>query len=70
MILSGSRGEEVGGEWMQLHNEYIINVYSSMNVVTVNILRSEHGTLMGEMRKENKNLVGKPEGKKLRERRE
>jgi hypothetical protein len=28
---------------------------------------SEHGTLMGEMRKAYKNLVGKAEGKKLRE---
>jgi hypothetical protein len=69
VILSESRGEEVGGKWRQLHNEYIINVYSSMNIVTVNIVRSEHGTLMGEMRKAYKNLIGKPEGKNLRERR-
>jgi hypothetical protein len=64
VILSGSRGEKVGRERRQLHNEYIINVYSSMNIFTVNIVRSEYGTLVGEMRKAYKNLVEETDGEK------
>jgi hypothetical protein len=64
----GPKRDEVTGEWRKLHNEELHNLYSSPdNIRHVKSRRMRwagHVARMGEERKVNKVLVGKPEGKK------
>jgi hypothetical protein len=56
------------GEWKRLHNEELIDLYSSPNIVRVIKSRrmrwAGHVARMGERRGAYKVLVGKPEGRK------
>jgi hypothetical protein len=56
------------GEWRKLHNEELHNLYSFPNIIRQNKSRrmrwAEQVERMGEDRKVNKVLVGKPEGKR------
>jgi hypothetical protein len=64
--------DEVTGEWRKLHNEELNDLYSSTNIVRViksRRIRSErHVARKGERKGVYRVLVGKPEGKKPRER--
>ena len=64
-----SERNEVTGECRKLHNEEIIDLYSSPNIVRVIKSRrmrwAEHVARMGERRGVYRVLVGKPEGKRL-----
>jgi hypothetical protein len=64
----GPKRNEVTGEWRELHNEELHNLYSSPDIirqVKSRIMRwAEHVTCMRQERKVYKILVGKPEGKK------
>jgi hypothetical protein len=70
----GPKGDEVTGEWRELHNEKLHNLYSSPNIIrqiTSRRLRwAGHVERMGEERKVHTVLVEKPEIKNhLEERR-
>jgi len=60
--------DEVAGEWRRLHNEELIDLYSSPNIVRVIKSRrmrwAGHVARMGEDRGVYMVLVGKPEGKR------
>ena len=60
--------DEVTGEWRRLHNEELIDLYSSPNIVRVlksrRIRWAGHVARMGEERWAYRFLVGKPEGKR------
>jgi len=64
----GTRRDEVKGEWMNLHNEEINNLYSSPNIVRVIKSRrmrwAGHVARMGEEKAVYRVLVGKPEGRR------
>jgi hypothetical protein len=64
----GPKRDEVTGEWRKLHSEELHILYSSPNIIRqINFWRmrwAEHVSCMGEERKVNKVLVGKPEGKR------
>ena len=64
----GPKRDEVTGEWRQLHNEELNDLYSSPNVVRViksrRIRWAGHVARMGEKRGVYRVLVGKPEGKR------
>jgi len=64
----GPRRYEVTGEWRRLHNEELIDLYSSPNIVRVIKSRRmrcvKHVARMGE-KGVYRFLVGKPEGKRL-----
>jgi hypothetical protein len=64
----GPRRDEVTGEWRKLHNEELIVLYSSPNIVRVIKSRrmrwAGHVARMGEERGAYRLLVGKPEGKR------
>ena len=63
----GPRRDEVTGEWRRLHNEELIGLYSSPNIVRVKSRRMRwagHVARMGEERGAYRVLVGKPEGKR------
>jgi len=66
--ISGSRRDEVKGEWRRLHNEELNDLYSSPSIVRVIKSRrmrwAGHVVRMGEERGAYRVLVGKPEGKK------
>jgi hypothetical protein len=70
MRIFGSRRDEVTGELRKLHNEELNDMYSSPS--TVRVIKSRrmrwagHVARMGERRGVYRNLVGKPEGKRLR----
>ena len=59
------RRDEVTGEWRRLHNEELINLYSSLNIVRVIKSRrmrwAGHVARMGEKRGVYRVLMGKPE---------
>ena len=65
----GSQRDEVTGEWRKLHDEELIDPYSSTNVIWVIKSRrigwAGHVARMGERRGVYRVLVGKPEGKRL-----
>ena len=64
----GPRRDEVTGEWRRLHNEELIDLYSSPNIVRVIKSRrmrwAGHVARMGEERGAYRVLVGKPAGKR------
>ena len=68
----GPRRDEVTGEWRRLHNEELIDLYSSPNIVRVIKSRrmswAGHVARMGEERGVCRVLVGKPEGTRPLER--
>jgi hypothetical protein len=59
----------VTGDWRELHNEELHNLYSSPNVIRMMTSRrmrlAGHVARMGETRNAYRILVGKPEGKRL-----
>jgi hypothetical protein len=64
----GPKRDEVTGEWKKLHNEELLNLYSSPDIIRQVKSRrmrwAGHVARMGEERKVYKVLVGKPEGKR------
>jgi len=68
----GPRRDEVTGEWRRLHKEELNDLYSSPNIARVIKSRRMrwvgHVARMGEERRVNRVLVGKPEGKRPMER--
>jgi hypothetical protein len=64
----GPKRNEVTGEWRKLHNEELLNLYSSPTIVRVIKLRrmrwAGHVARMGERRGVYRVLVWKPEGKR------
>jgi hypothetical protein len=64
----GPKRDEVTGEWRNLHNEELHNLYSSPNIIKQ--IRSRmmrwvgHVARMGEERNVYRVLMGKPEGKR------
>jgi hypothetical protein len=69
----GLKRDEAVGEWKELHNEELHNLYSSPDIIRLSKSRrmrwAEHVACMGEERKVYKVLVRKSEGKKPLERR-
>ena len=63
----GPKMDEVTWEWRKLHNEELVDLYSSPNIFWViksRIVRwAEHVARMGKKRSVHRILVGKPEGK-------
>jgi hypothetical protein len=61
--------DEVRGEWKKLHNEELIDLYSSPNIIWVIKSRrmrwAGYAAPMGEGRGVYRVLVRKPEGKKI-----
>ena len=66
-IVFGPKRDEVTGEWRELHNEELSDLYSLPNIVWVVKSRrmrwAGHVVRMGEGRGVHRVLVGKPEGK-------
>jgi hypothetical protein len=65
--ISGSKRDEVTGEWRKLHNEELNDLNSSPNIVQVIKIENEMGgacSMDGEERGVYRVLVGKPEGKR------
>ena len=64
----GHRRDEVTGEWREIHNEELNDLYSLPNIVRVVKSRrmrwAGHVARMGEGRGVYKVLLGKPEGKR------
>jgi hypothetical protein len=64
----GSKKNEVTGEWRRLHNEELIDLYSSPNIIRVTKSRrmrwAGHVARMGERRGECRILVWRPEGRR------
>jgi len=62
----GHKREEVTGEWRELYNEELNDLYCSPHIVRVMKLRMRwagHVARMGERRRAYRALVGKHEGK-------
>jgi hypothetical protein len=66
--LFGPKRDEVAGKWRKLHNEELIDLYSSPNIVRVIKSRrmrwAGHVARMGDERGLYRILVVKPEGKR------
>ena len=62
----GPKRDEVTGEWRQLQNEELIDLYSSQNIIRVIKSRrwAGHVTRIGERKGVYRVLVGKREGKR------
>jgi hypothetical protein len=62
----GTERDEVTGDWRQLHNEEILNSYSSPNIIikSIRMRWTRHVAGMGEKRNAYRILVGKPERKR------
>ena len=64
----GPRRDEVKTEWRKLHNDKLIDLYSSPNIIRVIKSRrmrwAGHVARIGERRGVNRILVGKPEGRR------
>jgi hypothetical protein len=63
----GPRRDEVTGEWRNLHNEELLDLYSSSSIIRIKKLRrmrwAGHVAQMGNKRNAYRLLVGKPDGK-------
>jgi hypothetical protein len=61
----GPKRDEVTGGWKKLHNEELLNLYSSPSIIrmikSMRIRREEHVERMGEKRNAYRILVGKPD---------
>jgi hypothetical protein len=68
LLWIGSKREEVKGEWRQLNNEKLNDLYCSLNIAWVTKSRrmrwAGHVPRMRERRGVYRVLVGKPEGKR------
>jgi hypothetical protein len=66
--ISGSKKDEVTGEWRKLHNAELKNLYCSPNIARVTkscrLRWVGHVARVGEWRSVYRILVGKPEGKR------
>jgi hypothetical protein len=64
----GPKRDKVTGEWRELHNEELRDLYSSPSIIRIiksRRMRLEgHVARMGEKRNAYRFLVGKPEGKR------
>jgi len=63
----GPKRDEVTGEWREIHNEQLNDLYCSPNIVRVIKLRgirTGHVARMGERKGVYRILVGTPEGKR------
>jgi hypothetical protein len=64
----GPKRDEVTGEWIQLHNKELRDLYSSPSIIRIIKSRrmrwAGHVARMGEKRNANRLLVGKPVGKR------
>jgi hypothetical protein len=63
----GAKKEEVAGGSRRLHSQELHNLYISPNIRVLKSRRmrwAEYVAWMGEIRKTNKMLVGKPKGKR------
>jgi hypothetical protein len=64
----GPKRDEVTGEWRNLHNEEVHDLYSSPTTVRViksrRLIWARHVARMGEGRGVDRVLVGKPEGRR------
>ena len=67
-IISGPKRDEVTGEWRKLHNEELIDLHSSPNIVHVIKSRrtrwAGHVEHMGDRRDVHRVLVGRPDRKR------
>jgi hypothetical protein len=68
----GSKRNEVSGDWRRLHNEELHNLYASLNIIKVvkpmEMRGAGHVSPVGEMGREYKILIGKPEVRRPRRR--
>jgi hypothetical protein len=64
--ISGLKRDEVTGGWRKLHDEELLNLYSSPRIIIMKSRRiwAGHAARMWEKRNAYRILVGKPEGKK------
>jgi hypothetical protein len=64
----GPKRDEVTGEWRNLHNEELHDLYSSPSIIRIIKARrmrwTGHEARMGEKRNAYRLLVGKPEGRR------
>jgi hypothetical protein len=64
----GPKRDEVTGEWRNLHNEELHDLYSSPSIIRIMKARKMRWTgpiaRMGEKRNAYRLLVGKPEGRR------
>jgi hypothetical protein len=64
----GPKRDEVTGEWRELHNEQLRDLYSSPSIIRIMKARrmrwASHVARMGEKRNAYRLLVGKPEGRR------
>jgi hypothetical protein len=64
----GPMRDEVIESWRKLHNEELLNLYSSPSIIRIikstRVRWTEHVVLMRERRNAYRKLVGKPEGKR------
>jgi hypothetical protein len=66
----GSKRDEVAGEWRNLHNEELHDLYSSPSIIrkmkAMRMRWAWHAERMKEKRNAYRLLVGKPEGRSRR----
>jgi hypothetical protein len=64
----GLKRDEVTGEWRKLHNEELLDLYSSPSIIRIIKSRrmtwAGHVARMGKKRNAYRILMGKPEGKR------
>jgi hypothetical protein len=64
----GPKRDKVTGEWRKLHNEELLDLYSSPSIIRIIKSRrmrwAGHVARLGEKRNAYRLLVGKPEGKR------